>query len=103
MIGEKYYVDYERDNPEVNEVLRNNPIFLNSELTGTTVGKIAIVRESFFPLITYEYKVVDKNYRRSYPFPNFIKEKIEVGQKYEVTYWIKNPQRSRIELDKSIE
>lgn len=112
VIGDKYLIKYNTDNPKQIKEYTWNVGFLTTENTEETVGivegiwsmNILFNRDEDMG-ITFFYTVNGKKYERTQrlqpdykeKFPNLSKE-----QKYKVLYWDKNPQRAVLYLDKPI-
>ena len=102
-LGFKYVVAYEKGNPEKNDVLKYRPVFTADEKTKYSVGTVISISRN--PSIGFRYKVgndeykmyqmLKRGYREDYP-------NLQKGQQYKVEYWVKNPQRAVISLDKPV-
>lgn len=104
VIGEKFIVEYEQDNPKANYVRLDKPVFLKGEDTSLTVGYLnAYNTNCFKSLSCYTYYVDGNKYKKFFTplensdlkYPN-----AKEGYNYMVKYWNINPQRSIIVLDK---
>jgi hypothetical protein len=117
VIGEKFIVVYEEKKPSNNIVLRYSPVFLDSEFNflKQTKGKITddihkfnFSNNQYIPNygIEFEYIVNGRKFVKSQSLPRDFKQNfpsIEKGMEFEVEYWLENPQRAIIHLDKPIE
>ncbi len=113
---EKYAIKINPKNPSEFYILGWKPFFAEDEKRKITIGEIKRV---FNPLktlgntkgkstycVTYIYIDSIKRYhKREQDLPpdyNPKKDSLKVGQFYEVEYWIENPQRAVIHLDRPI-
>jgi hypothetical protein len=104
VLGEKFMVEYEQDNPKANYVRLDKPVFLKGEDTSLTVGYLNTYNTNCFESLSYYTYYVDGNkYEKFFTplensdlkYPN-----AKEGYNYMVKYWNINPQRSIIVLDK---
>jgi hypothetical protein len=105
VIGEKFIVEFEKDNPNINEVKEDYPIFLPEEEdeVDITVGYLESINLKFENLIYFFYFVDGKKYEQFYkPIDNIyeIYPNLKEGKKYRVKYWKLNPERSIMLFDK---
>jgi hypothetical protein len=98
--GDRYILVYEKGNPQKSEVLLERPVFLAGEETKESEGTIKKVSTIAKDFVRYEYVVEEKIYSRTQLYSKEFNP-IE-GQKYIVWYWIDNPQRAIIYLDKQL-
>ncbi len=107
--GEKYKLLYDSLNPYKCDVVQNTPLFLPSEKTKKTIGKVTCLGKYF---CEYEYNDelsdntgADFYFKRSQDLPYDYKIKypnLKLGQEYLVEYWVNDYRRSIIYLDKPI-
>ena len=117
VIDEIFPIAYNPNNPDEFFAFSWNPVFLNKEITKSTTGIIsrAPYQSKFFSKkpekysahsIEFTFWIDGSCYRKSQHLPPmFIRNspgKIKKGDKFEVEYWIENPQRAIIYLDKPI-
>jgi hypothetical protein len=112
VIGDKYLIKYNPDNPKQIKEYTWNVGFLKTEKTVGTFGIIngisstnLIFERDKDMQIVFTYTVNGKEYQRSQDLQPDYKEKFPnllVGQRYKVLYWDKNPQRAVLYLDKPI-
>ena len=110
--GEKFPLLYNPDNPKDVYVKRWQPLFLSDEVTGKITGEITYITELGFgvkqPGVSFEYIDPGNGQRieRSQKIPLDYQTQfpdLSVGQRYEVEYWLENPKRAIIYLDKPAE
>lgn len=109
VIGEKYVLEYDAENPEEHRVISYKPLFLKEEKTSFVKGNIRRVfkfkkftRNGSIYAITFEYTVNERTYKKTQDLPPNYKElypALKKGNQYKVEYWIKNPERSIIHLN----
>jgi len=112
VLGDKYLIKYNPDNPKQIKEYAWNVGFLKTEKTVEAVGIINSISSANLIFgrakdmqIVFTYTVNDKEYQRSQDLQPDYKEKypnLSEGQKYKVLYWDKNPQRAVLYLDKPI-
>jgi len=115
ILGEKFLVVYEKEDPNKNIVLEHAPVFLKHEKYQESIGAVIRIFNPVFNnsknifktnyYIDFKYQVNGKIYKRTQGLPNNYEKKygkIEAGQKYIVRYWIKNPNRAIIYLDQPV-
>lgn len=108
VIGEKYKVKYDSQNPEKRVVLTESPVFLDDELTRTTKGKItkfSLTSHKGRTGFIFKYKISNKDFIKAQTIQSNYKEQypdLKEGNSYEVEYWEQNPERAIIYLDKPI-
>lgn len=104
VIGEKFIVEYEQENPKANRVRLDKPVFLKDEWICLTVGYLDTYNTNYFKSFSkFIYYVDGVKYVKLFEpiensevkYPN-----AKEGYNYEVKYWKHNPQRSIILLDK---
>jgi hypothetical protein len=101
-VGEKFVVEYEKNEPKINKARIDKPVFLTNEKTSITVGIVENYNPNYFREISFIYFVNGNKYKQSYEpiknsklkYPN-----LREGNKYKVKYWNENPKRSIILLD----
>lgn len=111
IIGERFQLLYNPEDPQDAIVQRWHPVFLNSEARTMKVGKLIYITDVKFgtpqPCMSFEYPAgfgdtlqkmqgLPMNYKTRYP-------DLTVGQHYEVEYWQENPKRAIIYLDRPVE
>lgn len=115
VIGEKFKIVYEKNDPTIREVISYYPIIAKEELNQfiTTEGKIVSLGRTFSLSVAYNakynilftyfvngnkyYRIMNlpKNYKKKYPHFN-------EGNAYKVKYWALNPNRAIIYLNEPI-
>ncbi len=111
VLGDRFNILYDPSNPESFKVISWEPVFTEEEETKTIKGEL--VRLSQFKWwgddsrysIKFDYEVNRETYTRGQDLPpNYktIYPTLSVGQTFEVKYWVSNPQRAIIYLDKPI-
>lgn len=99
VIGEKFIVEFEKYNPTINKVRQDEPVFLEDESVGYSVGYVERLNFRFMKTITFIYYVNGIKYEQSYEPSEDLKTKYPLfkeGEKFIVKYWIDNPARSII-------
>ena len=108
--GEKYLLIYDSLYPEDQKnvhLITDYPVFLPEEVTNYTVGKITdilITKRKHLVTFDYEYTLLGKTYQRiqflegSNPLINY--PQLSNGAEFLVEYWVENPQRAIIYIDK---
>ena len=111
IIGERFYLLYNPDDPQDAVIQRWKPVFLDNESRTMTIGKLTYITDVKFgtpePCMSFEYPVgagdtlrkmqgLPINYKTLFP-------DLTAGQNYEVEYWQENPKRAIIYLDKPVE
>ncbi len=100
VIGEpKFIVEFEKFNPSINRVNQDEPVFLEGEQVGFSVGYIKRLNYNFMKTITFIYYVDGVKYEQSYKPSEDLEIKYPLfkeGKKFIVKYWIDNPARSII-------
>ena len=103
VIGEKFMIAYDSKDPSKSNIERHRPIFLQNEKTEYIEGKVV---EFYFNQIRFTYEVNGQTYKKSQHFLkqdfNKYKSLISIGDVCLIRYWIENPKRSIIYLDKSV-
>jgi hypothetical protein len=99
--GDRYILIFEKENPQKCEVLLERPVFLNGEEVRESEGIIKKVSKIAKDFVRYEYIIEGKTYSRTQLLSKEFKP--IVGQKYVVYYWVENPQRAIIYLDKLLQ
>ncbi len=98
--GYIYKLIYEKEKPKKYEMLRLEPLFLDSEKTEMDTGTIISImsgRSVRFRFVTNDLIP----YKRFQGFdPKIFSPK--VGERYVVQHWSENPQRAIIYLDKPV-
>lgn len=104
VIGEKFMVEYEQENPKANRVRLDKPVFLKDEWICLTVGYLDNYNTNYFKSFSsFTYYVDGVKYEKLFePIENSeVKySNAKEGYNYMVNYWSHNPQRSIIVLDK---
>ncbi len=102
--GEKFIVEFEKDNPSINKVNDYEPVFLKGEEVSFAIGYLNTYNTNCFKSLSfYTYYVDGNKYEKFFTplensdlkYPN-----AKEGYNYIVKYWNFNPQRSVILLDK---
>lgn len=102
VIGDKFKLVYEKDKPGKSLILLDNPIFLETEETRLTHGKIVDIQYFNKKSIDFEYEVDGLIYSRTQVLPEDFENlfpDLEIGKNYNVNYLIDNPRRSIIYLE----
>ena len=104
--GEKYLFRYDKLHPENQEctyLITEHPVFLPEEMTAYTYGtleKISRSHESF----DFKYTILEKKYERvqNLAFGDPVKNHPQLvnGAEFLVEYWVQNPQRAILYMDK---
>ena len=117
VIGEVFPISYNPKNPEEFFVATWKPIFLEGEVSMTAIGKIIREpsslgisdkesKEYSTHYIEFTFTMNGTTYRKFQHLPPMYIQKdsgtIVKGRKFEVEYWVENPQRAIIYLDKPI-
>lgn len=124
VLGEKYELRYNPKDVEVYVSIPWRPLFTPDEETGIAIGTISKIKDTrnkfnpfpiFVPVnnrdslpsfkVAYKYTVLNKVYDRYQvlsPANDSLNEKLQVGQKFKVRYWVDHPQRSIIYIDSVI-
>lgn len=105
VIGDKFIIRYDNKRPKKSKVLLERPIFLNNEKTITTNGKITRIKKYSKKAVYFEYIANGKLYTRIQCLPNDYKNlypSLVEGKEYQIDYWVDNPQRAIIYLDKPL-
>lgn len=101
IIGEKYQVEYDIEDPNKSIVIKSKPVFLEDEKVNLTSGIVNSLSSIGNSRLSYRYTVEGIVYKKSQWYDsNFFTPKKE--EQYEVEYWQQNPQRAIIHLDKPI-
>lgn len=106
VLGDKFVIDYEKNNPEINKVREDKPVFLNNEITGITICEIKRYNTFFFNELWFFYWVNGVKYERDYDAPinsDELYPNLKKGNLYKVKYWKENPQRSIILLNEPLD
>ncbi|MCH4554132.1 hypothetical protein [Aestuariibaculum lutulentum] len=102
---EKFQLEYNRDNPSENKIYRELPVFQEGELVNYTVGKLVSYNSWFFRNMVYKFWIEDRFYvegQYQEEDSNTKYTNVEEGQLFVVEYWLDNPKRSIIHLDKPV-
>ncbi|MFC2138796.1 hypothetical protein ACFLTE_11530 [Bacteroidota bacterium] len=105
VIGDKYIIKYEINNPDKCKVLIYQPIFEKNENTNVTTGEVKRISTFLDRIIEFEYNVDGIRYKRWQKLPPNHKELypgLAKGQKYQIQYLNTLPERAIIKLDKEI-
>jgi hypothetical protein len=109
VIGEKFVLRYDKDNPEEAEIVSYKPLFLKEEKTNYVKGNILRLYNKFNLIgsskyaIDCEYIINGTTFIKSQDLPPNYKDiypQLKEGDKYIVEYWLQNPKRAIIHLDK---
>lgn len=107
--GEKFKMKYDKSYPERYQVFVDKPIFLTSERTLKTTGKVKKIQETGLkvPALVFEYSTGQSNklvrsQRINPDFKNLFPD-LKPGNVYEMEYWVNDPGRAVIYLDKRVE
>ena len=103
--GEKFQLEYNQDNPSESKIYRDLPVFQKDESTNYTIGRLISYDSWFFRDMVYKFWIENRFYGKcqyqendsSSRYPN-----VKEGQLFVVEYWLENPKRSIIHLDKPI-
>jgi hypothetical protein len=114
VIGEKFEIKYDKNKPSNSFVVSCKPVFLENEYSFIVNGEITRLYSSSWGggvkpssySIEFEFFIGDEKIIKAQrlppdyqtQFPNLME-----GQFYEVEYWLENPQRAIIHLDKPIQ
>lgn len=105
IVGDKYIIYY-NDVTDRTRIMYHQPIFLDTENTKSTKGKIVSAHPWYSSnYVKFEYKVNGTKYLRLQRISEDFESKypnVKKGQKYLVKYWMKNPQRSIMNFDEPI-
>lgn len=104
--GEKFQLEYNRDNPSENKIYREFPVFQKDESTNYVLGKLISYDSWIFRDMVYRFWIEDRFYEQGQYQEKDSNEKypkVEEGQLFVVEYWVDNPKRSIIHLDKPVE
>lgn len=102
VVGEKFAMTYERNNPKRHKVYLDKPLFLDGEKTLTATGEVTMLWGS---VIEFKYIADGSKERKAQQLPqNFrdIYPLIRKRDKFEVEFWYDNIRRSIIHLDKPV-
>lgn len=91
--GSKYKVKYYPENPNIIEVLYEEPVFLENEKTAFTTGVIKNANLLSSGSIVVSYIVNKKTYIIYYNVKKILKKRLKDGMKFKVEYWVKKPKR----------
>lgn len=100
--GDKFMICYNSERPSEAIVLRDKPLFLNTEKRNITIGQIAEITKINslgIQQILFVYNVKGVSYKRWQEFDLGVSlDVLHKGMKVEVFYWPENPQRSILNL-----
>ncbi len=99
--GDKYEALYDSSNCRHVKILFYRPVFSDTEIVGVTTGEIYQVGPPFIfkPFVKFKYSVGERMYER---FQNLEKyPEVKKGAKFPVKYWVENPKRSIIYIEKN--
>lgn len=101
IVGEKYKIIYSSSNPKINKVINEAPVFLETEKTNFTTGKIQKIMKLGNRFVYFEYEVAGNKYVRP---QNYDKTKYNPlnGELFKVEYLISNPQRAIIYFEENL-
>ncbi len=108
--GEKYLLKINPAMPDHFLPVMWSPLFLKDEITAKTWAKLGNIHSEWMGefkckcyYFVYDYNVNSSSYVRiHYLAPDYQKTygQLEKGSKFEVEYWLENPQRAIIHLDR---
>lgn len=108
--GETFVISYNPENPEQFKVQGHKPVFLPGEETIRTIGTIikVVTFGVKIPCVMFEYTVLDNGKRikrEQILMVNFeeLFPDLKPGNVYEMEYWVNDPGRAVIYLDKRVE
>jgi hypothetical protein len=101
VIGEKFIVIYEKNNPTIFQIDEYSPIFVEDESVNSIVGEVTDLVTFGKNSVTFQYVVEGMEYTKFQLYNESIFNP-KKGDKYKVNYWLENPQRAIIYLDKPI-
>lgn len=102
IIGEKYEVFYEKNEPSIAKANMMNPVFESNENKNKTKALITMVFKLGTPNVRFEYSINGVKYERWQECDLDKYKDVESGQYYEIEYWVENPQRAIIYLNNPI-
>lgn len=108
VIGEKFLIEYQINNPVKSKIITGKPIFLQNEKNkiDTVFCQIDRIQNSILArIVDYTYFPNNKSFSHSYfPESDFQKKfpKVSENYLYKVTYIIDNPKRSIVDFSKPI-
>jgi len=106
--GEKFEILYDSTDCTNQELLQYKPVFVDGEQTIRITGSVRTL-DLTDKTVRFKYEVekdgVKRGYEKDQRLPKDFQKQypgLEIGKQYEVEYWIKNPQRAIIYLDKNV-
>lgn len=117
VIGEIFPMIYNPESPDEFFAFSWKPLFLEKEITEFAIGEISRepFQSTFFSKEPEKYSTIGiefmfeadgRTYRKTQDLPPMFKttypRRIKKGDKFEVRYWVDNPQRAVIHLDKPL-
>ncbi len=105
VLGEKFIIEYEENNPSVNSTRLDKPVFLKEEKIDTVIGKVTKYKRWFSDRISFYYYVNNEIYEQEYKVSENSKEKypnLKEDNLYKVIYWKDDPRRSIVLFDKPL-
>ncbi len=103
IINEMYILKVNPQKPDHYKVVAWQPMFSKDEKTNIGTCNITSVNTGNYPMVFFEYTIGGSNYRRAqYLVPDYQKlyPNLKAGDQYEIEYWMDNPQRAIIHLNK---
>lgn len=100
VVNEKYIIKVNSKKPDHYSVVGWKPVFTKDEMTKVGVCKITSIIKKANPLVLFEYSVNGVSYKRGQFLPDLTYSELKEGSLYEVEYWVDNPQRAIIHIDK---
>ena len=105
ILGQKYSVMFDKNNPSNAMVMLKEPIFNDNDITDKTFAVITNLGTEFFSNksvdVEIEYTVNGQNYH-TYQYSDWDKYNVKVGDKCELEYLVENPAICIIHLDRKI-
>lgn len=102
VIGDKFVLVYDSEKPNESKVIVDRPIFLDSEKTIKSTGKITRIKSYSKKAVYFEYIAGEGLYTRIQCLPDnysTLYPTLLEGKEYKIEYWQDNPQRAIIHLD----
>ena len=103
--GEKYLLKYDTLDPggdyPHSDLRTEHPVFLPGENTKYTVGTLKKVHKGFFSFY-YAYTILGKEYAKTQFLADRARDypQLVTGAEFLVEYWVNNPQRAILYMDK---
>jgi hypothetical protein len=100
--GDKYEALYDSSNCRHVKILFERPVFSDTEIVGVTTGEIYEVAPFFLDLyVKFKYSVGERMYERLQYLEDKKYPEVKKGAKFPVKYWVENPKRSIIYIEKN--